>query len=61
MSDELIKKRQRLDRPLTINVDDSYKALYDTLNAKGIRVAEHLRRVIYPELERIQKLEQAAG
>jgi hypothetical protein len=58
--DEVLKKRGRgLHRPLSIMVHDEYKAKYDKLSVeKKVRVSEHLRQVIYPEIDRlIERLE----
>ncbi len=60
MSDNVIRKNPKLSKPLSIMVDDHFKQLYDTLSARGVRVSEHMRMVIYPELERLQKLEPAS-
>jgi hypothetical protein len=59
MSKSVIKKNsKKLVRPLSIMVDDEYKNKYDTLSTeKKVRVAEHLRLVIYPELDRLWNLE----
>lgn len=44
----------KLAHAVTINIDRDYKAKYDKLTSEHqIRVAEHLRRVIYPELDRL--------
>lgn len=60
MSDVLIRKTsKRLVKPLSIMVDGTYKELYDRLSADGVKVAEHMRLVIYPELERLLKLSKA--
>lgn len=41
-------------------VDEEYKVLYDHLSqVEKIAAAEHLRLVIYPELERLRQLNQA--
>lgn len=56
MSDQLIKKVIRSKRPLTLPVDESYKEIYDQLMLSGVSAAEHLRRVVYPELERLKRL-----
>ncbi len=54
-NDDVIKKRgQGLGKPLSIMVHEEYKAKYDRLSAeRKVRVAEHLRRVIYPEIDRV--------
>lgn len=53
--DDVIKKPGRLrTRPLTINVSDTYKEKYDKLSVeKRVRVSEHLRLVVYPEIDRL--------
>lgn len=51
----VIKKPGRTrTRPLTINVSDDYKEKYDRLSVeRKVRVSEHLRQVVYPELDRL--------
>ncbi len=61
MSDVIRKQKHRLVKPLSIMVDQEIKDLYDQLSADGIRVSEHLRLVIYPELERLKVLNQSAS
>lgn len=60
MSEIIRKKSHKLVRPLSIMVDEEFKALYEQLSADGIRVSEHLRLVIYPELERLKLLSKTA-
>lgn len=58
MSDEVIKKSKSNVRPLSVMVKDEYKTKYDRLSVeKQVRVAEHLRLVIYPEIDRLWLLE----
>ncbi len=54
-NDEIIRKRgQGLGRPLSIMVHPDYKSKYDKLSTeRKVRIAEHLRRVIYPEIDRV--------
>lgn len=60
--DETLERRGegKLTHAITINMDRLHKEKYDRLTGElQIRVAEHLRRVIYPELDRLMKLAEA--
>ena len=50
----LRKRGQGLGKPLSIMVHGEYKEKYDKLSTeRKVRIAEHLRRVIYPEIDRV--------
>jgi hypothetical protein len=53
-NEPLRKGEGRLAWAVTINLDREHKDMYDRLTGElRVRAAEHLRRVIYPELERL--------
>lgn len=48
------RKARKTKVPLSLTVDESYKSKYDKLSTdRQIKMAEHLRLVVYPEIDRL--------
>jgi hypothetical protein len=49
---------ERTDTPQTINLTASYKKKYDRLaNERGVQMSQHMRDVMYPEIDRVYRAE----
>jgi hypothetical protein len=62
---EVLKKTKeaKLELPITIWVTKDMKEKYDILSLEPykVRMAEHMRLVMYPEIQRIWDLEMGSG
>lgn len=58
MDNNVLRKNRRPNKqPIALWMDEEHKAKYDKLSAHGVRAAEHMRMVVYPELDRLYELE----